>query len=356
MRLGTCVALEVLCASALTASVWAGARYGLAEISESVRRAEAARAASQRAPAPVDTEAGALGDVDTVGVFDGVSDEVLLAPLRTGAIESVKFNRGGSSISLRIDFDNGSRAAFKPRQTNLHSVPRYEVAAFRVNRLLGLSSVAPAIGRGFAVADLMDKLGDDSRVFASRMSEEMIAEGGRVIGELSWWIPVIEPARIGGYLVDSTDGVLTWERYLTAGAPVSAAEQRLVAQISDMVLFDFVIDNGDRFSGRNVWVSADGRVLYFMDNTLSFGGDADGTYKTRTYLSKVEKFSRSLVASLRNLTADQVRAAVGRDAAPFEHILTGDEIAALLGRRDYAVARIDELIAAHGAESVLVFP
>src|SRR5687768_935120 len=42
--------------------------------------------------------------------FEGRPDDELLAPLRTGSIRAVKFNRGGSSISLRIEFDNGARA------------------------------------------------------------------------------------------------------------------------------------------------------------------------------------------------------------------------------------------------------
>lgn len=353
MRLGTCVALEVFCAGTVGAALALGGRATALELQ---RFAEAEAAAGEAPVASIDSGVGELGRVEAVGIFGGVSDEVLLEPLRSGAIESVKFNRGGSSISLRIDFDNGSRAAFKPRQTSLHSVPRYEVAAFRVNRLLGLSTVAPAIGRKLAVADLLGKLREDSVVFAPRMTAEMLAVDGEVIGELSWWIPVIKPPYISGFLIDSVDGVLTWSRYLEVGAAIPANERRLVAQISDMVLFDFVIDNNDRWSGRNVWVSEDGRVLYFMDNTLSFGGDEDGSYKSRTYLSKAEKFSRSLVANLRSLTEQRLRAALGRDVAPFEVLLDDAEIAAVLGRRRYTLDYIDGLIAEHGVEKVLVFP
>ena len=280
---------------------------------------------------------------------------MLLAPLRDGAIERVKFNRGGSSISLRIDFDNGSRAAFKPRQTSLHSVPRYEVAAFRINRLLGLSTVAPAVGRALKMDDLIARLDEESQAFKPRMLEEMTVEDGAVIGELSWWIPVIEPPYIEGFLIDSQDGVLAWSRYLSIGVPVPASERNLIAQVSDMVLFDFIIDNGDRWSGRNVWVSEDGRVLYFMDNTASFRGDADGSYKARTYLSKVQTFSRSMVANLRALTEARLRAALA-DSAPFEHVLDDREIEGVIGRRNYALDYIDGLIAAHGFEKVLVFP
>ncbi len=85
----------------------------------------------------------------TATMFDGIEDELLLSPLRNSPISKIKFNRGGSSISLRIDFENGSRAAFKPRQTNYQTIPRKEIAAYRINRLLGLTSVPPAIGRKF---------------------------------------------------------------------------------------------------------------------------------------------------------------------------------------------------------------
>ena len=353
--LATCVALEVLCAGALAFAIWFGAQRGASELAETIGWAEAADG-PVAAVEDFETEAGALGDVESVGVFDGVSDEVLLEPLRTGRIESIKFNRGGSSISLRIDFDNGARAAFKPRQTNLHSVPRYEVAAFRVNRLLGLTAVAPAIGRRFPLAELMSKLRRDSRFFAERMSEEIVAVRGQVIGELSWWIPVIEPARINRFLIDSVDGVLTWSRYLRVGVKIPQASRNLVAQISDMVLFDFLIDNADRFSGRNVWVSGDRRVLYFMDNTLSFGGGNNGSFKSRAYLAKVQKFSRSLVSRLRELSAEKLAAAVGHDVAPFDFILSEREITTLLGRRDFIVATIDALIRKHGVDKVLVFP
>ena len=70
-------------------------------------------------------------------LFHGVADEVLMRPIRAGRIKSIKFNRGGSSISLRIDFTNGARAAFKPRQTNPQTVPRREIAAYRLNRMVG---------------------------------------------------------------------------------------------------------------------------------------------------------------------------------------------------------------------------
>jgi hypothetical protein len=368
VRLGACVAFELAIGVAVSAAVAIGVHRGLGEIRHWEREAQAATLTAGPSVAAYDPQAtvGALLDPVTtvdrapprhpVEIFDGVRDELLLAPLRAGRITEVKFNRGGSSISLRVDFDNGARAAFKPEQINFQTIPRREVAAYRINRLLGMSSVAPAVGRSFDVEELLAAVRDDSREFVTRMRAEMLAEGGRITGELSFWIPVIRRARVDGFLIDETDGIVTWKRHLRVGNPIPPEDWRLMAQLSDMLVFDFVINNSDRWSGRNVQASADNQILYFMDNTLSFGPARDGHSKVRVYLERAQKFSRSLVARLRRLSADEVRAALDGHEGEFAYLLDEDEVDALLSRRDHVLAYIDQLIAQHGDQAVLVFP
>jgi len=339
----------------IAAAVTAGGLLGVRELrSEWERTASAARV--ERPVAPWGDPPQLAPTATLMTLFDGVSDQRLLEPLRDPEITRVKFNSGGSSISLRLDFDNGARAAFKPRQTNWQTIPRREVAAFRVNRLLGLSSVPPAMGRMFRLEDLLDHLDPDQAYLLPRLREQIIVRDGWVVGELSWWIPVIGHAEVDGFRIDSVEGIVTWKRYLDASEPIPHSERLMVAQISDMVLFDFLINNTDRWSGGNARTSPDGRVLYFMDNTMSFGDQPDGLPKVRVYLERVQKFSRSLVKSLRELTEAQLREALAEDAGPFEALLSSEEIDALLARRDYALRYIDSLIAEHGEENVLVFP
>lgn len=385
MRLGTCVALELAVGATLIAGLGVSTLWGIQEARAHWQRETRAAQASheilaEQFPAAAAGEAMAMvrttravepppppmapveppADLQPVSryphLFDGVRDDLLLEPLREASLQSVRYNRGGSSISLRFELDNGARAAFKPRQTNLQTVPRKEIAAFRLDRLLGLSAVPPAIGRAFPAAEILAALDGESQEIHARLTEEMKVEDGQVVGELSWWIPVIRRATVDGFEVDSTNGIVSWKRYLTIGKPMPESERHMLSQVSSMVLFDFVINNPDRWSGGNVNMSEDGRVLYYMDNTLSFGREPEGHRKCQIYLKRSQRFSRRLVAALRDLTEEQVRAALTDDLGPFEFLLTSEEIAMVMKRRDYALDYIDGLSAEHGESAVLVFP
>ncbi len=388
MRLRGCVAIELFVGATVAAAVSGAAIWGVGElkgvlVGESAARktAEAAelgpapRAAvpesSPAAPAGVEqprlVPASISGPALPVAVaadappwsgqFLGQSDEALLAPLRESPVTAAKLNRGGSSLSLRLDFESGSRAACKPVQVHLQSQPRREIAAYRVNRLLGLTSVPPAIGRRFTVAEIADTFRADKPRDKVRFLAEAVPErDGSLLGEMSWWVPDLTAATLEGFDIDTTEGVVTWKRSLTVGEEIAPESRPLVAQISDLVLFDFIINNSDRWSGGNLKASQKGRTLVFLDNTLAFGGDPNGHTRVRTYLFRSQKFSRRLIERLRRLDQDQLEEALTTDIDPFPQLLERNEIRAVLKRRDYAMRYVDELIKQHGEDAVLAFP
>ncbi len=149
---------------------------------------------------------------------------------------------------------------------------------------------------------------------------------------------------------------MQWRRWLKVGAQIPAEHRALCEQLSTMTLFDFVIDNTDRWTGNNAKASEDGTTLFFIDNTLSFTRSPRGHHKSRIYLERVQTFSRRLVARLRALEEREVREVLARDVEPFERLLSESEIKAILGRRDAALEYIDGLITTHGEDKVLVFP
>src|SRR4030081_2441547 len=77
---------------------------------------EAHGAASLRSTMVLPVQAAALepeiAEVtsDTVGTFLGMKDELLLERVRAAEVVKAKLNKGGSSISFRLDFADGSRA------------------------------------------------------------------------------------------------------------------------------------------------------------------------------------------------------------------------------------------------------
>ncbi|HVV87652.1 MAG TPA: hypothetical protein VHE35_31640 [Kofleriaceae bacterium] len=311
-------------------------------------------AAPQVAAAGVPAAAGPL---EPVWVFLDQPDEPLLAPLRTGELARVKFNGGGSSLSMRLEFADGSKAAFKPDQTHRHSNPRKEIAAYRIDRLLAIGRVSPAIGRAFPLREIEAKLAGSARDDEHRLSEEAIPHGGELRGEMSWWIPVLGVGHVEGkYKIDSAAGVDRWKKWLHQDNDIPPDEVEMCAQLSNITLFDFLIDNLDRWSGGNANTTEDGKTIYYMDNTMAFSLDAEGGKKSQAALARVEKFSRSLVSRIRALDEASLRKVLSVDTGPYEEILTGPEIAAVLQRRDTLLKYIDELIARHGEAKVLAFP
>jgi len=371
VRLVTCVLVEATLASTLLAGIgYAGAR-GLGEVRVAIAHhraagaagaggAERPGAASPRARGDlsalpdVDLGAGAAGESTGpgAGIFLGMSDDLLLDRVRNQPIVRFKLNHGGSSISFRVDFADGSRAAWKPVQTNLQTVPRKEVAAYRLNRLLGLNGVPPAAPRAVSREELFAHLHPDSLPSLPRIqAETLFGATGKTVGEASYWIPVIKDSGL-----DTPDGRRESEAWLTQGETIPPERQSMATQLSQLIVFDLLINNPDRYSGGNMKMSEDGTRLFFMDNTMSFFLDPEGMEKVRTVFLRTQRFSRSLYEALGRLDAGTLGRALAEESGTTVEILTAPEIRAVVARRDFARRHIDELIGQYGAASVLAFP
>lgn len=360
MRLGTCIALELIVAAGATGGAWFAVSRGAELAGSYVHSREAAAATSAYMPAetvvPLERSRLAAARLAPDTVF-GAPDPELLAPLGATPITRVKLNRGGSSLSLRIDFASGARAAFKPVQIHPQSDPRREIAAYRIDRMLGIGRVPPAKSAAFAIDDLIAAADPGSRgVAESRIGDEAIARDGKLCGELSWWIPAIKRVRIGGRYVDEPDGEALWTDYLQAGAAIPGELRPMLAQLATVIVFDVLIDNSDRWSGNNTQGSPDDRILYFMDNTLAFSQYSIGHTTNLSRLYRIQVFPRGLIGRLRTLTAEMIAEAVGHDDDVLGPLLGEAEIRAMLSRRDHLVEYVDRLIAELGEDAVLALP
>jgi hypothetical protein len=289
---------------------------------------------------------------ESAGSFMGMEDDFLIARLRSQPITRIKFNRGGSSLSFRLDFADGSRAAFKPAQTNLQTMPRKEVAAYRINRLLGLNAVPPATPRMVSRAEVFSHLHPDTQPMVPRIrSETMFDPRGYTAGVVMYWVPVIKDSGL-----DTPDGIHESSRWLTQGQPIPDDKHALAAQLADLLIFDFLISNPDRYSGGNMLTNEDGSRLLFMDNTLSFLIEPEGNEKTRSALLRGQRFSRRLYEALDRITEEKLTRVLIQASEGDYEVLTKPEIRAVVARRDYVRRYIDTLSKTFGASQVLYFP
>ncbi|MGE0547065.1 MAG: hypothetical protein AB7O24_03060 [Kofleriaceae bacterium] len=367
MRLGTCIALELAVAAAALVGLWIGVQHAADLAGPYFHAREAAAATSASRPihsepaiaAPLALPASHLpvAPPPIHNVF-GAPDGELLATIGTTKVARLKLNHGGTSLSLRLDFASGGRAAFKPEQTHTQSDPRREIAAYRIDRLLGLGHVPPAKPAAFRIEELLEAAEPRHRRFiGERLAEEAIARDGVLHGEVSWWVPDIKLAKLGPFNVDERDGMEVWATYLQPGERIPPALEPMVQQLSAIILFDVLIDNPDRWTGSNTMASPDNKVLYFMDNTLSFSLFELGHDQNLGALRKIAVFPKKLVERLRALTYETVVAAIElSDDGGLGALLSPEQIRAMLARRDYIIRYIEGCIAQHGEDAVLGFP
>lgn len=289
---------------------------------------------------------------DRAGYWKGVKDERLFSRVRESKVVKVTLNKGGSSVSLRVHFADGSSAAFKPDQIHYQSMPRKEIVAYRVNRMLGLSRVPPATVRVFTKKEIFGNL-EGSGWLKRKLSEEInTRKDGSIPGELSWWIPKITFLPLGKW-----EHRKRWYQWLKAYKRMPKKNYKMAAQLSVMLLFDFLIDNMDRFSGRNVCADSRGEHLYFMDNTLSFfPRNPHGSKATHTGLYRVQRFSRSFYKKLKALTGKKLRKELAKEKKPPWNLLEESEFKMFMRRRAYALRYMHRMIANYGWEKTMVFP
>jgi hypothetical protein len=187
----------------------------------------------------------------------------------------------------------------KHAERNFKDQYRYNIAAYRLARLLGIANVPVSIER--------------------RVDE--------IPAAVTWWVD--------GVLMDEEER-LTREKNKTA-PPWPRA--KTVGYLQVMRVFDELIANADRNAGNLLWTN-DGS-LWLIDHTRAFR-----LHRTLKKPQGLERCDRALWSALQGLTIESVAAAVDRT-------LTKDEINAVIARRDLIVNRFGGMIETRGEDTIL---
>jgi hypothetical protein len=293
-------------------------------------------------PVPVPVPAPEPEPVPAPG-FLGGDDEALLARICDEAPERWERNRGGTTISFRLVFADGTMAAYKPEQLVGHSHWEAEVAAYRLNRRLGMNRVPPSCRRSATRDELLEAEGVTAD-FRTRLRDEVPFDAdGTVPGMAMYWVPSLK----GGEEF-ALDG--DWKWWVAKGGNIPEGREQDAAALSDMLLLDWLTLNVDRWTGGQIrrQGAMDGPIV-LIDNAAGFGADPDqNTGRVWPSFRLAQRFRPAVVEQLRALDDGTIDELLG-------DILDSEQLRGLRERRDRALERIDQLIDQFGEDSVLYF-
>ena len=134
-------------------------------------------------------------------------------------------------------------------------------------------------------------------------------------------------------------------------APEPDREDR-PAELSDVIVFDYLIHNGDRWGTHNTNLRTleTGGPLMFLDNAAGFTMRRARTALMDTRLHQVQRFRRSTIDAVRQLSMRRYRGRLERD--PLAPLLDERQLENLEERRAHLLAYVDELVERFGAGRV----
>lgn len=296
-------------------------------------------------------------------------DAPIRRALSRGDVAEVRRGHGGRSLSFRVTLDDGTEGYFKPAQSFNGMNWTAEIAAYHLDRELGFGRTAPSVARALPHDALAAVASSDARVDELRPGAD-----GTIEGAFIWWVPErLRPVAL-------PDG---WERWLLIeGEPpevspfqrpgayrraraagrtrtVPAAPEPDVAdrpaEMSDLIVFDYLSHNLDRWGGNNTNIRTvgEGGPLMFLDNAAAFTlGRARIPLMDRR-LRQVQRFRRSTVDAVRSLDVDAYQARLAED--PLAPTLDPRQLRNLEARRQFLLAHVDALVERHGEEAVYVW-
>ena len=304
--------------------------------------------------------------------FLGEPDAPRVEVLRNGAIASVKKGRGGRSLAFQVTLEDGTRGYFKPQQSFSAAHWYSEVAAYYLDRELGFGRVPPTTGRTFRWKELERAAGDDDRV-----GELSIRKDGTIRGAFIWWIPEpLKRLRMGR----------TWERWVRVqktlpitpyqrpvdyrsdlrnkpgvreatdpSRPIAGDpdQEGRPAELSDLIVFDYLTQNVDRWGGdfTNVRTRGQGGPLIYLDNGAGFwlGEQRLGLMESR--LKALQRFRRATVDAVRNFSVESFEKRLRGD--PLAPVLNEKQLNGLRQRRQAVLDHVDAMVARFGEAAAL---
>jgi hypothetical protein len=281
----------------------------------------------------------------------------LLRELKTATMLGFRPVGSTSTVFRTVLKGLSFRAAFKTATYLRPYGAIAEVAAYRLSRCLGMINVPPAVLRRTTALQLQFGLEPASASKWIDIAPRLLNDAsGLVEGAAIYWVDGLRDIELS--TPAGRDEHLQW---LSQSHPLREPPPPMAAQLSDLVAFDYLIGNWDRWSGSNVRGEASGRTLIIRDQDAAFAGLVTEGLQRKMLepLLKTERFSRSFVNRLRGLTRASFERELGQDTSLAMRPHRGFSPRAMDGlfdRRGAVLSHVQALVEQYGEQNVLVFP
>ena len=292
-------------------------------------------------------------------LFLGESDVAFREALRSEDVIRIEPGGAGRSVGFRVTLESGRRGYFKPEQSFSGAHWYSEIAAHYLDRELGFGRAPPVVGRELYWPPLRNVAlrAEDGRI------DEVLVRDNRVRGAFIGWIEGgLPPMRLGRFWERwvRIEGAMPFSPYQRTADYRGLINNRLdpaetemgklpeaeleaplerVAELSDMILFDYLISNVDRWGGENTNVRLAGRggPLIFLDNGAGFWV-SNHLHLMETRLHALQRFRRRTVDALERFDVARFRRRLESD--PLHPVLDDIRIEGVDERRQRALQHV----------------
>jgi hypothetical protein len=259
---------------------------------------------------------------------------------------------GHTSVVFKVKLEGDLTVVFKPQSHRGHRRYRGEIGAYRLATALGIDAVPPALFRTFDANKLRAALGGPGAQPSQLFDKEAVFESdGSVAGSIVPWIDKLEFLPL-----EAEPWSTRWKGWMKKGGSIPADQRALAAQISTLVVFDYLTGNWDRWSGANVgWLREPNTLLYVDNDGAFFDPPPSGPTEAQLALVRgMDRFSSRFVNAMRALDAEKLKTALGEET-PGSPLFANSVLTQVDARRKQALALIDAKAKTNGDAETFFF-
>ena len=270
----------------------------------------------------------------------GRSEDEWLREMATRPVVRVMERFHSTLYVFHLDLGDGIEVSFQPERPGQESFWKREVVSWHLARLLGIENrVPPTVGRRVPLS----AFGRWSR------GVNLVSDrNGMVLGSASAWVPILRGAGL-----HRGPARQEWVRWMNPANPIPEANRERARQITEVLVFDYLAANYDRWNCCNITVDAHDNLV-FRDNDAGWAPAVINNIMTPAVIRRIPRY---LWEAVQHLTAEQIRASVQTDPMAREMSLVSSSVwQGYENRRQALIANVRRAIARFGEENVILWP